>query len=218
MEDFLKKTNARILAGVPEGFDALVLAERARAAGRDSTLHVARDELRLSALAEAVAFFAPEVEIVTLPAWDCLPYDRVSPHADVMARRIDALTRLTEPPPSGGSRLVITTVSAILQCVPRPEVLRGAAWVLKKGTRLDMAALNTFLAANGYSRAEQVMEPGEFAVRGGLIDVYPPGVEEPVRIDLFGDEIEKIRNFDPMSQRSTGEREKIGRASCRERV
>ena len=93
MESFLAKIDARVLAGVPEGFDALVLAERARAALRDGTLHVARDELRLAALADAIAFFAPEIEIITIPAWDCLPYDRVSPHADVMARRIDALTR-----------------------------------------------------------------------------------------------------------------------------
>ncbi len=204
MEDFLKKIDARVLAGVPEGFDALVLAERARAALRDGTLHVARDELRLTSLAEAVAFFAPEVEIVTVPAWDCLPYDRVSPNSEVMARRIDALTRLTEPPPSGGARLVITTVSAILQKVPKPETLKGASWTIKKGDRLDMAKLAGFLVANGYSRAEQVMEPGEYAQRGGLIDLFPPGVAEPVRIDLFGDDVEALRTFDPVSQRTVG--------------
>src|SRR3954471_20617859 len=101
MDSFLAKIKATVLHGVPEGYDALVLAERACGASRDSTLHVARDELRLTALAEAVAFFAPEVEIITIPAWDCLPYDRVSPNAEVMARRIDAFTRLAEPPPSG---------------------------------------------------------------------------------------------------------------------
>ena len=84
MEAFLAKIKARILHGVPEGYDALVLAERTRAALRDSTLHVARDELRLTALAEAVAFFAPDIEIITVPAWDCLPYDRVSPNADLL--------------------------------------------------------------------------------------------------------------------------------------
>jgi transcription-repair coupling factor (superfamily II helicase) len=204
MEDFLKKIDARILAGVPEGFDALVLAERARAAFRDGAMHVARDELRLSALADAVAFFAPEIEVIALPAWDCLPYDRVSPHAEVMARRIDALTRLTEPPPSGGLRLILTTVSAALQRVPKVETLKDAAWTIAKGSRLDMGKLNAYLVANGYSRAEQVMEPGEYAVRGGLIDIYPPGIAEPVRIDLFGDDVDALRTFDPVSQRSTG--------------
>ena len=203
MEAFLAKIKARVLHGVPEGYDALVLAERAREAGRDSSLHVARDEQRLTALAEAVAFFAPDVEVITIPSWDCLPYDRVSPNAEVMARRIDALTRLTEPPASGKCRLVITTVSAALQRVPKVESLRNASLELK------VKAFDTFLAANGYTRAEQVMEAGEFALRGGLIDLYPPGAPEPVRLDLFGDDIETIRTFDPVSQRTTGTREAV---------
>lgn len=209
MEGFLTKVGARIISGVPEGYDALVLAERARAAFRDSALHVARDELRLSALAEAVAFFAPDVEVITVPAWDCLPYDRVSPNSEVVARRIDALTRLTTPPAQGHCRLVITTVSAILQRVPKVETLRNAALDLRVKTTLDRKAFDAFLAANGYSRAEQVMEPGEFAVRGGLIDLFPPGAPEPVRIDLFGDDVETIRTFDPVSQRTTGTRDSI---------
>ena len=209
MEAFLAKIKARVLHGVPEGYDALVLAERTRAAFRDSALHVARDELRMTALAEAVAFFAPEIEIITIPAWDCLPYDRVSPNADVMARRIDALTRLTEAPAQGAFRLVITTVSAILQRVPKVEGLRNASLHLKIKTSLDRKAFDAFLAANGYTRAEQVMEAGEFALRGGLIDLFPPGAPEPVRIDLFGDDIESIRTFDPVSQRTTGTRDSI---------
>ncbi len=209
MEGFLAKVNARIISGIPEGFDALVLADRAREAFRDSTLHVARDELRLAALTEAVAFFAPDVEIITIPAWDCLPYDRVSPNSEVVARRIDAFTRLTSPPEQGRCRLVITTVSAILQRVPKVETLRNAALELKVKTTLNRKAFDTFLAANGYSRAEQVMEPGEFAVRGGLIDLYPPGAPEPVRIDLFGDDVETIRTFDPVSQRTTGSRTSV---------
>ena len=207
MENFLAKIKARILHGVPDGFDALVLAERARAAFRDSALHVARDELRLTALAEAVAFFAPDVEIITVPAWDCLPYDRVSPNAEVMARRIDALTRLTTSPEQNRCRLVITTVSAMLQRVPKTETLRDASLDIAVKTRLDRNVFDAFLAANGYTRAEQVMEPGEFALRGGLIDLFPPGAPEPVRLDLFGDDIESIRTFDPVSQRTTGTRD-----------
>ena len=206
MEGFLKKIKARVLHGVPDGYDALLLAERARAALGDSTLHIARDELRLTALAETVAFFAPDIEIIAVPAWDCLPYDRVSPNSEVMARRIDALTRLTAPPPQGESRLVITTVSAVIQRVPRTDTMRDSGLEITVQGPLDRGKLNTFLAANGYVCAEQVMEPGEHAVRGGLIDLFPPGLEEPVRIDLFGDEIETIRTFDPVSQRTTGNR------------
>ncbi len=206
MEGFLSKINARVLHGVPEGYDALVLADRARATLRDSTLHVARDELRLTVLAETVAFFAPDIEIITVPGWDCLPYDRVSPNAEVMARRIDALTRLTVPPSQGQSRLIITTVSAVMQRVPKTGTLRDSGLEITVQGSLEREKLNAFLAANGYVRAEQVMESGEYAVRGGLIDLFPPGLEEPVRIDLFGDDIETIRTFDPVSQRTTGGR------------
>ncbi len=209
MDSFVSKIGARVLAGVPEGYDALMLVERARAALRDGTLHVARDELRLTALAEAASFFAPDVECIVIPAWDCLPYDRVSPHADIVARRIDALTRLCTPPAPGRCRLVITTVSAILQRVPKVGTLRDAALDLRVKTRLDRKAFDAFLAANGYTRAEQVMEAGEYAVRGGLIDLFPPGAEEPVRIDLFGDDVETIRSFDPVSQRTTGNRDAV---------
>ncbi|MBL8629537.1 MAG: transcription-repair coupling factor, partial [Rhodospirillaceae bacterium] len=209
MERFLDKVSARILAGVPDGFDALVLAERARTALRDGALHVARDEGRLTALADAIAFFAPEIEVVTIPAWDCLPYDRVSPNSAVVARRIDALCKLTEPIAAGKFRLAITTVSAVLQRVPKAAQLTGTTREIKKGTRLELEKFTSYLAANGYVRAEQVMEPGEFAVRGGLIDIFPPGLPEPVRIDLFGDEVEGLRSFDPVSQRTTNPCERI---------
>ncbi len=203
MEHFLAQARVRILAGVPDGYDALVLVDRARRALRDGTLHVARDEGRLNALAEAVAYFAPDIEIVTIPGWDCLPYDRVSPNAAVVARRVDALCRLTEPIAPGQTRLVITTVSAVLQRVPQAEKLMGTTRIIAKGTRFKVEDYTEYLAANGYVRAEQVMEPGEFAVRGGLVDIFPPGLPEPVRIDLFGDEVEGLRYFDPVSQRTT---------------
>ena len=209
MQRFLEQVRARILAGVPEGYDALVLAERARAALRDGTLHIARDEGRLTSIVESIAFFAPDVDVIALPAWDCLPYDRVSPNAGVVARRIDALCRLTEPIASGKSRLVITTVSAVLQRLPKAEKLMGTMREIAKGARLKIEDYAEYLAANGYVRAEQVMEPGEFAVRGGLVDIFPPGLPEPVRIDLFGDEVEGLRSFDPVSQRTTNPCEKI---------
>lgn len=206
MEGFLAKVDARILSGIPEGYDALVLAERARGAFRDSTLHVARDELRLAALAEAVAYFAPDIEIIAVPAWDCLPYDRVSPRSDVVARRIDALTRLTSPPGQGQCRLVITTVSAILQRVPKVETLKDAALELKVRTTLDRKAFDAFLAANGYSRAEQVMKPASSPYAAGSSISIRPGRLNPCASIFFGDDVETIRTFDPVSQRTTGAR------------
>ena len=204
MESLLANLGARVLAGVPEGYDALVLAERARQALRDGTIHIARDEIRLSFLADAVSYVDPKIEVITFPAWDCLPYDRVSPNAEVVARRIDALTRLAEPSADGRPRLVVTTANAALQRIPKVSTLRDSCWGLRKGGRLIQETFAGFLPTNGYGRAEQVMEPGEYAVRGGLIDIFPPGIEEPIRIDLFGDEIESLRTFDPVSQRTTG--------------
>ncbi len=190
-----------VLAGAPEGFDAALIA-RARAEHAGSLLHVCRDDARMSRLAEALAFFAPEAEVLQFPAWDCLPYDRVGPNPEITARRIDALTRLLAP--SAAPRIVLTTVNALVQRVPAPEMFRDSVLAVARGARMRLERIVAFLEANGYSRVNTVIEPGEYAVRGGLIDLFPAGREEPVRIDLFGDEVEEIRSFDPLSQRSTG--------------
>ncbi len=191
------------IVGAPEGVDALCLATRGPG-GRD-LLHIACDDARMAGLTEALAFFAPELEVVSVPAWDCVPYDRVSPNGEITARRIDALTRLAEAPATGG-RLVLTTVAAALQLVPPPEVFRDAVWRARVGEAVDTEGLRGFLSRRGYHRAGTVREPGEFAIRGGIIDVFPPGGAEPLRLDFFGDELERVRGFDPMSQISLDER------------
>ena len=159
---------------------------------------------RANQLAELVGFFAPGLEVAVLPAWDCLPYDRVSPNADIMAQRLDTLARLLE---AGDEqpRLVITTVNALVQKVPPPEALRSGLFAASAGQRIDRAGLLACLARNGYRRSGTVVEPGEYAVRGGIIDIFPSGSERPLRLDLFGDELERIRAFDPLSQRSLGD-------------
>jgi transcription-repair coupling factor (superfamily II helicase) len=191
------------LAGAPEGHDARLLAGVIARDGRD-LLHIASDDGRMARLADLVAFYAPDLEIVTFPAWDCLPYDRVSPNAEIVGRRIAALGRLASP--AEKPRLIIATVNAAAQRVPPAEMVRRSAFAASVGARVDLGKLQVFFAENGYSRAETVREAGEYAVRGDIVDLFPPGFDEPVRLDLFGDEVEKIRNFDPISQRSTGER------------
>jgi transcription-repair coupling factor (superfamily II helicase) len=197
-------------AGLPEGLDALALGALALEGG-PPVLHVARDDVRLARLAEAVAFTAPHVEILEFPAWDCVPYDRVSPNVEVVARRLDTLSRLAEPPGKGirPARLILTTVSAVLQRVPPREVIARSVFAARVGGALDTDALMDHLVRHGYGRAEQVMEPGEFAVRGGIVDIYPPGMAEPVRLDLFGDELDSLRSFDPITQRTTGNLEEL---------
>ncbi|HKW54744.1 MAG TPA: transcription-repair coupling factor, partial [Stellaceae bacterium] len=191
------------IAGAPEGHDAFVLGELARRVP-GTLLHVCRDDGRMARTAAALAFFRPEIETITLPAWDCLPYDRVSPNAEIMSRRIDALTRLVEPPPSGAHRIVLTTVNAALQRVPPRSLFRDRVLKLGRGGRIALDRLTGFLGRNGYSRTDTVREAGEFAVRGGILDLFPSGTAAPLRLDFFGDTLEGLRTFDPLTQRSTG--------------
>jgi len=186
--------------GAPEGYDALLIARR-RAETEAPVLHVCRDDARMARVAEALAFWAPGIEALRFPAWDCLPYDRVSPNPEIVAERVATLTRLLEPE-KAGRRVVVTTVNALVQKVPPREVFRGATMQLRKGGRVQPEKLVAFLEANGYGRTGTVMEPGEYAVRGGIIDLFPAGEPDPVRLDLFGDEIESLRRFDTGTQRS----------------
>ena len=194
------------LAGLPEGLDAIALAELAGA--RDDQgrcriiLHIARDDARMEFLHDAIGFFAPEVRVFRFPAWDCLPYDRVAPKASVVAERVDVLGQLVALESGDTPLILLTTVNATLQRVPTREEIREASFPIRVGKDLELDKLQGYLAVNGYERAGQVTEPGEFAVRGGLVDIFPPGAATPLRVDLFGSEVETIRHFDALTQRS----------------
>ncbi|UTP37778.1 transcription-repair coupling factor [Phenylobacterium sp. LH3H17] len=190
------------LVGAPEGFDALVMADIVKARG-GLTVFVARDGSRLSAFVDAFNFFAPQVEVMQFPSWDCLPYDRIGPSPGVAAQRMTTLGRLAHGVDAKKPTLLVTTVPALLQRVPPREAVEGAAFSARTGHVVEIAALERYFAVNGYQRASTVSERGEFAIRGGVIDVYPPSAEEPVRLDLFGDTLESIRAFDAETQRST---------------
>ncbi|WP_045836286.1 transcription-repair coupling factor [Hyphomicrobium sp. 99] len=201
-----KVQNSRaVFSGVPEGFDGRVVADITKAARTDDQpglhLHIARDDRRLDELQAAVAFFAPDVAIVPFPSWDTVPYDRTSPNPEIVSKRITALGRLAV----GGRKkptLVLTTINAILQRVPPRSFIRGAVKTIAPGQRLDPADLIKRLEAYGYDRSSTVMEPGEYAQRGGIIDLYPPGRSNPIRLDFFGDQLETIKAFDAETQRS----------------
>ncbi|MDE2336938.1 MAG: transcription-repair coupling factor, partial [Alphaproteobacteria bacterium] len=193
------------LFGVPEGYDSVFLGRLAKKSPHP-VIHVAADDLRFEQMYETLRFFAPDVEVLRFPAWDCLPYDRISPTSDVVGERLKTLSCLMHRQ-AGKPLVVLTTVAAIIQRVPTRGLLKNSAFSAKKDERLDLHKLQTFLAANGYHRTETVREAGEFALRGGLIDIFPAGSEEPLRIDLFGDEIEHIRAFDALSQRTTEDKD-----------
>lgn len=194
-----------VAARAPEGFEAWLLADAAAARAGAPLLHVARDDARMARLREALAFFAPTIQVLHFPAWDCLPYDRVSPHRDLVAERVDTLTRLESGSGPNDGLIVLTTVNALIQRLPPREALTPRVMHLGLGDQCDPERLTQFFAANGYVRSDTVGEAGEYAVRGGIVDVFPPGRAEPLRLDFFGDELETIRTFDPLSQRTTSE-------------
>ena len=188
------------LASVPDGMAGKVLADALRALAVPQLLFVARDGQRLVEVERAIRFFAPEMEILEFPAWDCLPYDRVSPHQTIVARRMATLAALARPPAS--PRIVLTTVNAVLQRVPRQEGVAGGSISAAVGAEVGMDDLVRWLENNGFLRTPTVREPGEYAVRGGILDLYAAGFDAPVRLDFFGTTLESIRTFDVDSQRT----------------
>ena len=210
--DELEKGRSLIIARAPEGFDAFVAADLLRTLaksgeGRSAALvHVARDSQRQQAFARALAFAAPEAEILEFPAWDCQPYDRVSPTSLVSAQRMTALARLSRTRSSlEKPRLLLTSAPAFAQRVPPRRDIAAKSFSAAPGAAVDLHELSAWLDSNGFSRASTVRESGEYALRGGIVDLYPPSLPGPVRLDFFGDVLETIRAFDPESQRTTAQ-------------
>lgn len=192
------------LAGVPSGFLPWLAADLARAVSRRGgrAVFVAPDEAAMRAILDAAHYFAPELETLAFPAWDCLPYDRSSPSLRSTSERLATLHALQRKP--AGPQLLVTTVNAALQRTLTPFRIRQLVARLAPGERIDRDRLAALLQANGYSRTDSVADAGEYAVRGGLVDLFPSGEEQALRLDFFGDEIESVRSFDPATQRSTG--------------
>ncbi|MCB1488522.1 MAG: transcription-repair coupling factor, partial [Bauldia sp.] len=194
------------LTAVPDGMVGKALADIAAVAGR-RVVFVARDGQRLAEVERTIRFFAPTTEIIDFPAWDCLPYDRASPHSAVVARRMAALSQLTTP--ATGASIVLTTVNAALQKVPTRAFVSRGSMSLAVGNQKPMDGIVRWLEDNGFLRSPTVREPGEYAVRGGIADLFAAGAGEPVRLDFFGDTLESIRTFDPESQRTVAARKRI---------
>lgn len=189
------------LGSCAEGFLPWLLADLTRsAASQGRVVYIARDDAAASAVLDTAAFFAPDIEVVSLPAWDCLPYDRSSPAARPASERLAALAQIGSP--AKKAQLLVTTVNAALQRILPATRLQSLVRYIRAGSQMDRDALTTLFLASGYSRADTVVEPGEFAVRGGIVDVYPAGSALPVRLDFFGDEIDAIRRFEPADQRT----------------
>ena len=194
------------LSGLARGAQPLVLADLARAAAHAATparaIFIAPDEAAMRGLAEAAQLFAPELDVLEFPAWDCLPYDRASPALSVSARRLATLHRLQAAIKT--PQLLVTTVNAVLQRVLTPFRIRESVRLLKPGMDIGRESLIGLLQRQGYVRTDTVADAGEFAVRGSIFDIFPSGLGHGLRLDFFGDELETLRLFDANSQRSTG--------------
>ncbi|MEE1877828.1 transcription-repair coupling factor [Altererythrobacter litoralis] len=204
MPDFNRILSAKkplTLASVARGAQPLVMSDLARATnGR--AVFIAPDDAAMRSVAEAAKFFAPELEVIEFPAWDCLPYDRASPALSVSARRLAALHRLQTG--KAGTQLLVTTVNAVLQRVLTPFRIRESVREFKPGTVIGHASLSALLQRQGYSRTDTVVDHGEYALRGSIVDIFPSSLEQGLRLDFFGDELESLRLFDPNTQMTVG--------------
>ena len=199
----LDEAGTSTLSAMPDGLLPLALAEMA-AEQQGAVLFVARDGPRARTVEEALAFYAPKLTVLNLPPWDCLPYDRVSPSAHVLAKRLSVLAKLSSYRESRTKTplVVLTTVNAMVQKLPPADVLASQALSLAPGQARPMEGVLAYLEANGYDRTSTVREAGEYAVRGGIVDLFPPGTIAPLRLDFFGDTLESIRTFSVETQRS----------------
>ncbi|WP_414694943.1 transcription-repair coupling factor [Phenylobacterium sp.] len=206
--ELLAPGRALTFANVAEGAEGLIVSDLARAlAARPkpspvSLAVVCRDGARMQQLARALEFFAPDLPVLQFSAWDCQPYDRVSPHGGILAQRLTTLARLSRLQGSDKPLIVLTTVNAVTQRVPPREAIAAQALSVAPGHVVPMDSIVSWLEHNGYSRSSTVREPGEYAVRGGILDLFPAGLDQPVRFDFFGDSLESIRVFDAETQRT----------------
>ncbi|MBE7940474.1 MULTISPECIES: transcription-repair coupling factor [Ramlibacter] len=184
----------------PGSADALLLARlagREQAAGRLTAI-VTSDANDAQRLLGELGFFAPGLRCVLFPDWETLPYDTFSPHQDLISERLSTLWRISQ----GEADVVLVPATTALYRLAPPAFLAGYTFQFQVKQKLEEARLRAQLTLAGYSHVTQVVSPGEYAVRGGLIDLFPMGSTVPYRVDLFDDEIDSIRTFDPDSQRS----------------
>ena len=194
------------LSGAPDGFDANILSNFITEKQK-SIIFVARDDKRLDLMRKSLWFFSPNIPILNFPSWDCLPYDRVSPNADVSSARMATLAALS----SGfeAPLVLLTTLNAITQYIPNRTIVSNNSFVAIVGRTINVKELRAYFSKMGFVQTPTVTEPGDYAIRGGIIDVFPPGESGPVRMDLFGDELESARRFDPVTQRTVENLDRI---------
>lgn len=204
MQNDINKLKGYTISSVAEGYEAFLLDNFIQNSSSD-IIYVVSDGKELARTAELLEYIVPQREVLRLPAWDTVPYDRVSPNANLVAERINTLAELAVNPNPKTPRIIIASIGAVLQKLPPAKIFLNSMREVVVGKSLKFNEFVHYASTNGYNRVEQVMEPGEYAVRGDIIDIFPVGTTDPLRIDLFGDDVERIRTFDAISQRTTGD-------------
>ncbi|MAK61913.1 MAG: transcription-repair coupling factor [Ponticaulis sp.] len=201
LDEIVAGQTPQTVHSAPFGADLIELLNFSQSHDR-AILYVAADDRKAQTVHDLANVFAPAVERIRLPAWDCLPYDRVSPTPLIASRRCAGLSALSHRPEKGPVLIITTAAGLIQKCAPK-EVMKQASLSLKPGQRVETSVLDGFLQTNGYTRVATVTDRGEYAQRGGIIDIFSPNEAEPVRLDFFGDTLESVRCFDPETQRTT---------------
>lgn len=199
-----KNYNTKTLYRVTKDAEPFALKDLFYTSKHD-VLCILSDGLSLRMAKDALQIIAPEVDVCVFPAWDTVPYDRVSPNAGILSERIDTLSKILFADVSPKRKIILTSIGAVLQKLPPQKIFYNMRKVIKVGDKLSFDDFLHYAVINGYTRVEQVMESGEYAVRGDIIDIFPSGTEKPLRIDLFDDEVERLRLFEIETQRSTEE-------------
>ncbi|HEX7816715.1 transcription-repair coupling factor [Dyella sp.] len=190
---------------------ALLVAEAARS-HQGLLVAVTRDTQRAHALEDELRIFAGNLPVLHFPDWETLPYDVFSPHPEIVSQRIATLYQL----PTVERGVLVVPIATLMQRIAPRSHITGAGLVVRKGQKFDLSAEQRRLESAGYRNVPQVAEPGDFAVRGALIDIFPMGTTEPYRVELFDDEVDSIRSFDPESQRSNLQVERVELLPARE--
>jgi len=196
-----EKYNKKTISRITKDAEVFAIKDLFYQTDRD-VLCILSDGLSLKQVYDTLLFIAPEIDVLMFPAWDTVPYDRVSPNPSILSKRIDTLAKLVLE--SGGKRrrIVLTSIGAAIQKLPPKKIFLNTRKAITVGGKLNFDEFLHYVTVNGYTRVEQVMESGEYAVRGDIIDIFPSGAEQPLRIDLFDDEVERLRLFEVETQRS----------------
>ena len=183
-------------------FRAFALSKIFESSDKSTHIHILRREGELKQFSDMLKFFNDKVEVIVYPAWDCLPYSNISPRKEIISKRYSALRALEGV--GKYYKIVLLSVDSVIQkIVPIQEILKKS-FSLKINQKVILSNLIEWLEKMGYSRQTNVYSIGEYALRGGILDVFVPEIKYPIRLDFFGTKLEKIRTFDPSSQRSNG--------------